>query len=269
VRVGGAILEVTPTAHNGCGKFRERFGDDALRFVSKRELRHRNLRGIYMRVLEAGEVGNGESVQVIFRAPAPFPEGESTAMWPRPSPPGHRVRVALSTAYWPIVWPAPEPATLTVFTGASSLELPVRPPDPADADLPPLPPPEAPPPLAITMLEPARGGRTVHHDVAGDVVTQEILQDCGLYRLDDIDLTVQTVVTERYDIRPDDPLSARAEVSSTVRMRRGDWSVEARTRTILTATREEFRVQAVLDAFGGEGRVFSRSWNTTVPRDLV
>jgi MOSC domain-containing protein YiiM len=75
VRVGGAILEVTPTAHNGCGKFRERFGDDALRFVSKGELRHRNLRGIYMRVLEAGEVGNGESVQVIFRAPAPFPAG--------------------------------------------------------------------------------------------------------------------------------------------------------------------------------------------------
>ncbi len=139
-------------------------------------------------------------------------------------PPGHRVRLALSTAYWPIVWP---------------------------------------------MLEPARGGRTVHHDVAADVVTQEILQDSGLYRLDDIDLTVQTVVTERYDIRPDDPLSARAEVASTVRMRRGDWRVEARTRTILTATREEFRVQAILDAFEGEGRVFPRSWNTTVPRDLV
>jgi hypothetical protein len=80
---------------------------------------------------------------------------------------------------------------------------------------------------------------------------------------------VQTVVTERYDNRPDDPLSARAEVASAVRMRRGDWRVEARTRTVLTATREEFRVQAVLDAFEGEARVFSGSWNTAVPRDLV
>jgi putative CocE/NonD family hydrolase len=185
-------------------------------------------------------------------------------------PAGHRVRLALSTAYWPTVWPAPEPVTLTVVTGASALELPVRPPDPADAALPPLPPAEAPPPLATTVLEPARATRTVHHDLASDVVTLESLQDSGLYRLDAIDLTVQTVTAERYDIRPDDPGSARAEVASTVGMRRGDWRVEARTRTVMTATREEFRVQATLDAFEGEGaRVFSRSWNTTVPRDLV
>ena len=41
-------------------------------------------------------------------------------------PPGHRIRVAISTAYWPLAWPPPEPVTLTVFTGASTLELPVR-----------------------------------------------------------------------------------------------------------------------------------------------
>ncbi len=35
------------------------------------------------------------------------------------------------------------------------------------------------------------------------MVTQEVLQDSGLYRLDDIDLIVQAVVTERYAIRPD------------------------------------------------------------------
>jgi hypothetical protein len=184
-------------------------------------------------------------------------------------PSGHRVRLALSTAYWPIVWPAPEPVTLTVFTGASTLELPVRPPDPADAELPPLPPPEAPPPLRTTVLEPARATRTIHHDVADGIVTQETCQDSGLYRLDDIDLAVQTVVTERYEIRPDDPLSARAEVASTVRMRRGDWRIETRTRAALSATREEFRVEATLDAFEGEARVFCRSWNTAVPRDLV
>jgi MOSC domain-containing protein YiiM len=67
LRVGGALLEVTPMPHNGCRKFRARFGDDALRFVSKRELRPRNLRGIYMRVVEAGEIGAGDSVEVISR----------------------------------------------------------------------------------------------------------------------------------------------------------------------------------------------------------
>jgi MOSC domain-containing protein YiiM len=67
VRVGGAMLTVTPMPHNGCRKFRARFGDDALRFVSLRGLRSRNLRGIYMRVVEGGEVSVGDSVDVIFR----------------------------------------------------------------------------------------------------------------------------------------------------------------------------------------------------------
>jgi len=67
VRVGGATLEVTPMPHNGCSKFKSRFGQDALRFVSMPELRHRNLRGIYMRVIEPGEVHPGDSVEVITR----------------------------------------------------------------------------------------------------------------------------------------------------------------------------------------------------------
>src|SRR5688572_8496807 len=33
VRIGGVLLEVTPMPHNGCKKFRSRFGDGAHRFV--------------------------------------------------------------------------------------------------------------------------------------------------------------------------------------------------------------------------------------------
>jgi MOSC domain-containing protein YiiM len=65
VRAGGAILEVTPKAHNGCHKFRGRFGGDALRFVNMPELRHRNLRGIYLRVLSAGEVHVADLFEIL------------------------------------------------------------------------------------------------------------------------------------------------------------------------------------------------------------
>ena len=67
LRVGGALLEVTPFPHNGCKKFQARFGPDALRFVSMKALRHRNLRGIYMRVMEPGDVRPGDSVEVLAR----------------------------------------------------------------------------------------------------------------------------------------------------------------------------------------------------------
>jgi MOSC domain-containing protein YiiM len=67
VRVGNAILEVTPKPHNGCRKFLSRFGQDALRFVSMPELRHRNMRGIYMRVVEPGDVRPGDHVEVMSR----------------------------------------------------------------------------------------------------------------------------------------------------------------------------------------------------------
>lgn len=67
VRIGRAVLTVTPLAHNGCQKFRARFGHDALRFVSKPDLRHRNLRGIFVRVVEGGTVRVGDAVQLIAR----------------------------------------------------------------------------------------------------------------------------------------------------------------------------------------------------------
>jgi MOSC domain-containing protein YiiM len=69
LRLGTATLEVTPKPHNGCQKFQQRFGPGALRFVAKPEIRHRNLRGIYMRVVEAGEVGLGDPVEVLRRQP--------------------------------------------------------------------------------------------------------------------------------------------------------------------------------------------------------
>ena len=67
LRAGGVTLEISPLPHNGCQKFNARFGNGALKFVSKRELRHRNLRGVYMRVVDAGELAVGDRVEVLSR----------------------------------------------------------------------------------------------------------------------------------------------------------------------------------------------------------
>ncbi len=67
LRVGEAIVEVSPKPHNGCRKFHQRFGPDALRFVQAKATRDQNFRGVYWRVVEPGEVAIGATIQVLSR----------------------------------------------------------------------------------------------------------------------------------------------------------------------------------------------------------
>ena len=65
LRIGSALLEVTPAPHTGCKTFRERFGLEALKWVNDR--RDRRLRGMNCRVVEAGTVALGDPVEVAAR----------------------------------------------------------------------------------------------------------------------------------------------------------------------------------------------------------
>jgi MOSC domain-containing protein YiiM len=67
LRVGEALVEVTPKPHNGCLKFRQRFGADALVFVQAPPTRPRNLRGVYCKVVEAGTITVGDRIEVLSR----------------------------------------------------------------------------------------------------------------------------------------------------------------------------------------------------------
>jgi MOSC domain-containing protein YiiM len=64
-RVGDALVEATARPHDGCAKFRQRFGAEALRFVQAPPTRDQNLRGVYWRVVEAGPVRIGDRIQAI------------------------------------------------------------------------------------------------------------------------------------------------------------------------------------------------------------
>jgi MOSC domain-containing protein YiiM len=67
LQLGGAELEVTPEPHDGCLKYRQRFGKDALRLCARPETRPLRLRGIYVRVIADGEVAVGDEVRVLRR----------------------------------------------------------------------------------------------------------------------------------------------------------------------------------------------------------
>jgi uncharacterized protein len=157
-------------------------------------------------------------------------------------PAGHRIRLALSTTYWPMIWPAPETATLTVFGG--TLDLPARPVQPEDS-LPPLPGPETATPERPTVMRP------------------------GLVRIDRIGLELGSEGKFAVDIKDDDPLSASIEMQRSQTIQRDDWQVRIETRMRLSCTRDAFLLRASLRAWEGVREVCHRDWDRAIPRDLV
>jgi MOSC domain-containing protein YiiM len=62
LQIGETVLEVTEQLHTGCGKFVERFGLDAMKWVNSPEGRTLNLRGIYAKVVTPGRVRPGDTI---------------------------------------------------------------------------------------------------------------------------------------------------------------------------------------------------------------
>ncbi|MFD3504292.1 CocE/NonD family hydrolase [Streptomyces sp. NPDC058676] len=185
-------------------------------------------------------------------------------------PPGHRIRLSLSTSYWPLAWPPPKPALLSVHEGSSTLTLPVRPTDePGEVPAKPFEEPEGTPPLAVSRLTPPEQRWDVKRDLIGYHAELEIVKDQGLVRFDEIGLDAGRRAYERYATVADDFTSVRGESTWTMRFRREDWDVRVVTHTRLSCDEQDFFVDATLDGYEGDRRVFSRTWNETVPRDLL
>ncbi len=181
-------------------------------------------------------------------------------------PTGHVLRLALSNAYWPLVWPSPAAARLMLDTAASGLTLPHRAPVAADDDLPPFADPQAAPALARTFLrEPVVSRRVIRDQIAGTTTT-EVRDDTGLYRIEATGLEYALSSLDRFSIGTHDPLSAEAEIVFEMRMGRDEWQTRATTRTTMRATSTAFQIDASLIATAGDEQVASRSWSVTIPR---
>ena len=155
---------------------------------------------------------------------------------------GHRLRLALSTSYWPMVWPAPELATVTVVAGA--LDLPVR---PAVAQtLRPFAPVETAPPQTPRKLRP---GVVVWDQLGGLELGSHGHYDRG--------------------IGDGDPTSGWISMRHTGTVTRGAWRTRVDTTMRMSCTREAFRLEASLRAFEGDSEVCARDWDRTIKRDLV
>jgi hypothetical protein len=182
---------------------------------------------------------------------------------------GNRVRLALSTAYWPIVWPSPETVSLEIHCRASSLSLPQRKPNPLDSLLPEFPPPEAAPPLAQTQITPPHNSWTVEQDVMAGSTRLRRVNDDGVHRIDSTGLECNVRSEFRFTISPDRPESARFDSEVLRTYRRPDWLAECETTITATCSPTTFDVEATLRAREGTNTIRTRHWSFRVSRDLV
>jgi hypothetical protein len=164
---------------------------------------------------------------------------------------------------------------MTVFTGESFIDLPVRPPDPKDDELQPFAAPEQAPLAEQTELRSAALKRVIERNLITNETIYTIFNDSSAVdgepsaRFEAIDLDLDHTISQRFRIGEDNPLSAEAEVVQKTLFRRGTWKTRVETRTRMTSTEDQFLLQAEIKAYEGEQEFFARRWERRVKRDLL
>ena len=180
---------------------------------------------------------------------------------------GHRLRLAVSTSYWPVVWPAPVAVAVTLHLAECRLILPER--RAVDEVDPAAPgrPAEFPVHAAETLQRPVnRTERLIASDGTHVLAT---FDDFGASRDLEHGLESGSHVEQRYSIHPDDPLSACHEARWRYEFRRGDWSVRIDSESVMTSDADSFHLAREVTAREGNTVVIARSWEEEIPRGLL
>jgi uncharacterized protein len=177
---------------------------------------------------------------------------------------GHRLRLSLATTYWPFVWPSDVAVTLTLTEGR--LRLPGVA-GPLAAWTP--PPAETAKPWAHRVLRAGHKARRVERDLIGGTWALIVEDDGGDVENLDHGLVTGETMSERWQIHPDDPLSATATHSWEQRLSRGGWRVRTHVTATQTCTPTHLRIMAQVRAWEGDTLVFERAFDDQVARQFV
>jgi len=184
---------------------------------------------------------------------------------------GSRIRIAISTAFWPIVWPSPRPVTLSLFTGASTLCLPAREPRSPDAEARTLAPPRhsrVHPTSILVNPEPCFTGFEIEENTGIQSFINQM--DSGTRRYDRHGWITSVKADYQYHIHPDDPTSACVDLTATETYgRQGQLDARIEAHQKMTCDETHFIIEATLNVFDSGKQLFSRQWNRRIARDGI
>lgn len=183
-------------------------------------------------------------------------------------PAGHRIRVSLATTFWPMFWPMPEDAALTLSLDTAKFSLPVF--TGKDCEGPNMQP-ESAPLTPATFLTEGRVDRSVYYDILTDTwtcVTDGVggVFGEGIYRFDDVDVTVEHNLKRELNLTNGDPLSAEYTITQNMRLGREGWWTNSDIVVTQTADEEYFYLKGYMDVTANEEKAFHKVWDQKIKR---
>ena len=178
-------------------------------------------------------------------------------------PAGHQIRVSISTAYWPLVWPSPEAAQITLTQG--SIALPQRP--TAGGNEVTFLPPEAADPWETVTIRAESHIRRQETDMTTGIHSLVIEDDFGKIRDAEHGLISGSVARERWDIHPDDPLSAKGSCDWVDEIERDDIHLRTRAQCTMYSDATTFYLTAKIEAWENGTLIFTKEHSDGIPRD--
>jgi len=179
---------------------------------------------------------------------------------------GSRLRLAISTSYFPIIWPQPEAATLTFDLGHCKLDRSIRSPSSLDRTLTPFQPAANGPPLKTKPLRAGSTQDTITEDLSTGETTAVFGTDSGLLEIEDDGWRFGNVETAICTIHPSDPQSARVEQRFRKEFGRERLTLLAEGWLKMTVTSTDFCVTGKVVAKENERSLFERDYAYTIPR---
>ena len=176
---------------------------------------------------------------------------------------GHRIRLALSTSYWPTVLPAPTDPGVTIDTATLTLSMPLL----GDHDHVDMPEPTNLDPLPKYLTHtPGETRRSVERDLSLGVTHYKIYEDGGLSEHQGNGLATQDIREERWSITDGDPLSMTGACRWTCNEQREGWAVRTVITANLACTATEWQTSGSVTAFEGETKIFRKTYDKRIPR---
>jgi putative CocE/NonD family hydrolase len=183
-------------------------------------------------------------------------------------PKGHKIRLSPATTYWPTFWPMPEEAELSLDLSTGKLFLPLFDGEACDG---PIANPESAPLTPCTTLSEGSVGRSVSYDILTDTwtcITDGVggVFGEGIYRFDEIDVTVEHNLKRELTVKNGDPLSARYNLYQKLRMGREGWWTQSDFVTSMSCDIANFYVKSKMTVRENDVEILSKEWDDKVPR---